>query len=105
MRAGALDRRAQLQRPTLAQDSFGQPVETWTDVATVWAQKVPVRGAERFTDAQLDAQLEATFRIRHRSDVAPLWRLTCEGTAYDVTAVLELGRREGLELLTKLHRP
>ena len=38
------------------------------------------------------------FRLRHRSDVAPRWRLVSEGSTWDITGVTQLGRRDGIEL-------
>lgn len=37
MRAGALNRRVTIQKRVQGQDDWGQPIDTWQDVATVWA--------------------------------------------------------------------
>ena len=46
LRAGQLNRRITLQRPSSAQDSFGAVQSTWIDVATVWADIQPLSGRE-----------------------------------------------------------
>jgi len=39
--AAALNRRVQIQTETSTQDSYGQPVMTWTTVYTCWAEIAP----------------------------------------------------------------
>lgn len=98
MRSGRLDRRLTLQRKTATENDYGEPVETWTTIATVWAEKIPVRGAERYAAMQTVAEVDTRFKIRYRTDVSPLDRVVCAGITYDVKGVLEIGRREGWEI-------
>lgn len=100
--AGTLDRRVTLQAVTETQDSFGQPIKTWSDTATVWANKRPLRGDERVANQQLKAVVDTIWRIRHRTDVTPKSRLLEGSRVHDIQAVLELGRSEGLELYTQV---
>lgn len=46
LRAGALGQRIRLQQRSVAQDPTGGQLATWTDVATVWAEVVPLSGRE-----------------------------------------------------------
>ena len=101
MRAGRLDRRLTLQRRTLIENDYGEGVETWNDLATVWAEKIPVRGSERYAAMQTVAEVEERFKIRYRTGLTPLDRVICDGITYDVQGVLEIGRREGWEILAK----
>jgi len=99
VRSGRLDRRLTLQRRTLIENDYGEPVETWTDLATVWAHKIEVRGAERYAASQDIATVDIKYQIRYRRGLTPVDRFTDEaGKVFDVIAVLEIGRREGLEL-------
>jgi SPP1 family predicted phage head-tail adaptor len=68
--------------------------------ATVWAERLELRGDERWSAQQVVASLSAKYRIRYRDDVGPLDVLIdADGREYDISAALELGRKEGLELL------
>lgn len=99
MRAGRLDRRLILQRKTLIENDFGEPTATWTTIATVWAEKREVRGAERYAASQSVAQIDIKYRIRYRRGLTPLDAFVDEdGRVFDIAAVLEIGRREGLEI-------
>jgi SPP1 family predicted phage head-tail adaptor len=98
MRAGNRDRLITIQGKTATADSFGEPIEAWVDVDTVWAEKKDLRGTELFAARQEVASVDTRFRILYRTDVTALNRILYEGIYYDIAAVLEIGRREGLEI-------
>jgi SPP1 family predicted phage head-tail adaptor len=95
MSAGKLDRRITIQRKSVTQSASGEPVETWGNLATRWAQVLPLRGDERFSNPQLAAKGFLTFRIRWGdlvADVGPLDRILYAGRTYDITAARDVGR-------------
>lgn len=111
MRAGQLDRMITLQRKTETYSPSGAPIEAWSDIAyRRHAKYRPVRGDERF-GAQYVAKEQVEFTIRYSPDVAdisPLDRIVYparqdtnppENTIFDIMAVHELGRREGLRIM------
>lgn len=100
MQIGKLDRRVTLLARTITRDGYGDATEEFTFLDEVWAQVIFNRGAERFRDGQVQrqAQVEVTFRIRWREDLTREMRVEWDGTAYDVTNVMEIGRRVGADL-------
>jgi SPP1 family predicted phage head-tail adaptor len=67
-----------------------------------WAERLELRGDERWGAAQVQANITCKYKIRYRDDVGPLDILVdADDREYNIHAVLELGRREGLELLVK----
>ena len=103
MRAGRLDRRITIQGKTLTHDEFGEEVETWGDLMTVWAQLQSDRGDERFAHQQLLGTAASTFVIRRRPDLVLTveHRINYNGRTWDITDVRELGRNQGLEIDAK----
>lgn len=102
MRAGTLDRRVTLQSRTLAAaNARGEKIPSWSDLATVWAQKRDLSGRELYAASQLHAEASVAFRIRYRSGLTTVNRLVYDGLNYDVLHLSEIGRREGYELLCK----
>jgi SPP1 family predicted phage head-tail adaptor len=99
--AGQLRRRVSLQRPTTAQDSYGEPVTTWVTAATVWASAEPLDGRELFAAQAVHAKLTRRFVVRYREDVDNTWRVLYGGRAYHlVQDPIDVGdRRAYLELL------
>ena len=101
MQAGKLDRRITLQRASTTKNGFNEDVEAWGDIATVWASATPVSDAERVRAQQVGAVISMRFQIRFSTavaDLSPTDRLTYNGKTYNITAVKELGRRQGLEI-------
>jgi head-tail adaptor len=115
MRAGQLDRRVTLQRKQSTRSPSGQVVETWESLGTRFAHVEPVSGEERFSAPQYAAREQVEFHVRWSlvtASLTPLDRivypavegspepLPTEAAIYDVMAVHEIGRREGLRIMT-----
>lgn len=97
-----MDRRITIQVATTTQNSYGEEIETWSDLSTVWAQFLPGGGSERFTAQQVYAETQARFRIRWRGGITPLNRIQFDGKNWDILAVDEYGGRGvGLEIKVK----
>lgn len=109
LRAGDLDRRIDIIAATESRSSSGALIQDWEHprlVATVWAQRRDLRGAERFEEAKFDATVATRFRIRHRTDITPEHRVRERGVVYDIQSVTEaweLGRGVATDLLTVKH--
>ena len=99
--AGRFNRRIDLQRATTAQDETGQPVETWSTLASVWASWRRASARETLAAAEVAAAVTDVFETRWYSGVAdlnPKDRLVYAGRTYDIVEVAEIGRREGLRI-------
>ena len=114
MRAGRLDRMITIQRKTETQSDSGFPVEEWSNlVARRPASMSPVKGDERYGGEQYVAEEQTEFRVRYSSNIAALTpqdriiepALQADSPSaetrrvYDVLAVHEIGRREGLRII------
>ncbi len=93
--------RITLQRVTRGTDPAGGVTEDWPPVATVWAQVKQLSATERAARPATAAEETRVFRVRADSRLAPSpgrWRVAWMGRAYDLSAVVEVGRGEGWEL-------
>lgn len=93
-----MDRRITIKGKSIAENSFGECIETWTDLATVWAEVREIRGGERYAAMQTQASVDRIFRIRYRAGITPENIIYYDGKDYDIGGILEIGRREGLEI-------
>ena len=67
---------------------------------TVWAERLELRGAERWSAQQVVATLTVKYRIRYRDDITAQCMLVDDaGREYDLQPPIELGRRDGIELI------
>jgi SPP1 family predicted phage head-tail adaptor len=101
MMSGRLDRRITIQMPAATRDEEGGKVDNFTTVATVWAQKIDIKGQEIVEGGQFVPRAEIKFRIRYRDDFDESARIVFESTNYDIVQIAEIGRREGREILAK----
>ncbi len=113
MRAGRLDRRIDIQRGTPTASASGEPQFAWINIVSrLPASIAPVQGSERLETPQITASEQVEFRIRYSmevSDLSPKDRIIYPAvngsedipnrSIYDVAAVNEIGRREGLRII------
>ena len=67
---------------------------------TVWAERLELRGAERWSAQQVVATLTVKYRIRYRDDITAQCMLVDDaGREYDLQPPIELGRKDGIELV------
>lgn len=94
MRNGSRNKLITLQhRSVAAADANGTKRQSFTDYATVWAEKIDAGGREFFNAGQEQAEIATRFKIRYRSDVLITDRISFEGLNYNVTHIQEIGRK------------
>jgi len=84
---------------TAGVDAMGGPTETASTLATVWASKRDLSGKEWFAAQQINTEITTVFTIRYRSDVTLKHSILYGSTTYNIHAIKELGREEGLEIM------
>lgn len=98
MRAGKLTKTLTIERATTTVDAYGTPAESWATIAVVRGQLIQSSTEEFMRNFGASSEIAAVFRIRYRDGIKVADRITCDGIAYDLKEVKELGRREGLDL-------
>ena len=101
MRAGMLRHSVTLQRFQQGQDAYGGPVETWEDVATVWASLEAMSGREFFASQQAQSEVTQRIRIRYRADVTADMRVIHNGKVFNIVAPLPDNRGRELVLMCR----
>lgn len=98
IRAGKLDRQITIERDTETVAASGAVSSVWAPVATIRAELVQ-RSADEFLTGFGEAEAGgAVFRIRYLAGITTADRVICDGVAYDIDEIAELGRRRALEL-------
>lgn len=100
MQAGRLDRTITLQRKSETVADSGAVVSAWANLATVRAELIEAAADEAATGYGEAETATRRFRIRWLPSVEITTddRLTYAGAAYNIRAVVEIGRRRALEL-------
>lgn len=72
MRAGEMTHRILLQRATETQDTFGDPVRTWSEIGQVWAKVDYGSGGETDQGDRQFAEVPVALEVRRSSDTMAL---------------------------------
>lgn len=105
--AGDLDRRITIQRATSSSNEFNEPIQVWSDVATVWAKRRDASDSQKIeflAAGQVGAFRLSRFTIRNTRvtrSVTPSDRLVHEGKTWEIKGVKETtedNRRQFLEI-------
>lgn len=100
MQAGRLNRRCVIQEKGPGEDELGQPLpDDWVPLATVWADIRHKSGLEAIKAGAPVSTVQASIRIRYRSDVTAGMRVVHNLVPYDIKAVMEdVAGREFVDL-------
>ncbi|MDR2173657.1 MAG: phage head closure protein [Burkholderiales bacterium] len=81
-------------------DKFGQPVVTWEDVVTVWANIRYLNGKEFLTAGTEVSAATVSVRIRYRTDITADMRVLIGDAILNIKAVLpDEAKREHVDLV------
>lgn len=101
MNPGTLNSRITIKERAAGQDAIGQPVETWVDIATVWASILHQKGIEAIKSGANTSIVHASLRIRYRVGVTAAMRAHHGATVYQIKAVLPHGK-EHIDLVCEV---
>jgi SPP1 family predicted phage head-tail adaptor len=99
---GQLRTRVRIEQRLAGTDSWGQRVDTWTELATCWSDFRHTSGIESARAGTEVSAARASVRIRWREGISAAMRLVhlSTGAVYNIQAVLpDLARREHVDLV------
>ena len=101
MKIGHLYHRVELQKPMVIPEDSGGYHEQWETEATVWAERLDLRGREYFAAQSEQETRDIIYRIRWRSDIERNWRIVEDGRAAEIISIADVGRHEALEIIAR----
>ena len=102
MSAGKLNQRVTLSGLSAGTDALGQPLQTWVDVTTTWADVRFVSGIETIKAGREISTSRASVRIRRRGNVSRQMRVRIGGVEYEIVDVVPSGDRAWLTLICEV---
>lgn len=98
---GRLDSLITPRYPMVTRGTAGGAVQSWVTATASWAQWLPTTGREFIAANSRQAEVTGILRVRYRTDLAPTWRVMLDGALFDVLGLIEVGRRNFLDILVK----
>lgn len=93
--ASRLRHRITLQEPSETNDGLGGTTRSWSDVATVWAEIIPLRqGSERMFAIQQQMQVTHRVIMRYREGITADMRISYAGRAFNIRSVSDVQERK-----------
>lgn len=100
MSPGTLNCRITIQQLSAGQDALGQPVQTWSDVATVWANIKHTSGIEQIKAGAEMSTVKVSIQIRYKTGLNAGMRVAHGADNYNIVAVLhDIGGKEYTNLV------
>lgn len=101
MRAGKLDRAIIFERVATEIDEAGTPVETWSRLAIRRAEIIRDGATETVEGSGAVSSTVVKFRTRYTPGLTLADRIGFDGRVFDITEIVEIGRRRSLEISAK----
>lgn len=102
MKAGKLDRRIVIQNQSDTIGTDGFRTTTWSTFLTVWSNVLHTTGKEKTENSDRSNERNVNFKVRYNSTITTQMRVVWNGGVYAVLDIKELGRKDGLLLITVL---
>jgi SPP1 family predicted phage head-tail adaptor len=99
MKIGELDRRIQLWSVSTSQDAFGQPIESQTKDAEVWAKRFDRTTGEVVVADRVVSVVRTEFTIRHRATLNETFVVKADGVEFRIDGILTIGRNRFQKLM------
>ena len=97
MNPNKLDSRISIEALSGTLDTNGQRTDVWTTrYASIPANVAPSGGREFLRASRVFETASAVFMIRYRTGITQQQRVLHEGKRYNILAIDQLGRRDGL---------
>jgi SPP1 family predicted phage head-tail adaptor len=97
MRISKLQQRITVQRRSSTLDAYGQEINSWSNIATVWAEVKPISGKEKLRSESMVVESQLTHRVTVRfsevflpSSQADAWRILFGTRILNITASMNV---------------
>lgn len=79
-----------IQKRDVAQNSYGESMETWVDVIKTRAGIFPMTGSEKFAGDQFNSEITHKIHFRYVKNITPDCRILFQGRVFNITSIVNL---------------
>lgn len=92
--AGDLRERIVIEQVATTRDAVGGQVETWSNLATLWARVQPTSASERFYRQATNAAAGWKISIRYRTDITTKMRIVWGSRRFEIRGVQNIDEQK-----------
>ena len=96
MDIGKLRHRIIFQQLSNSKNEYGEPVEEWLDIKTVWAEIKPVGGKQFFAAKQINAEISHNIYIRYRNSLSSSMRIKFKERIFEILYIMNVNESNTL---------
>lgn len=101
---GRMRHRVTIQSQSTAQDGHGQPVDTWTDVQSVWASIRPISSKEYYAASGERGEITHEIKIRFGATVSSEDRIVYGTRVFDIMPPFDVDERNRFLVVRAIER-
>lgn len=96
MDIGKLKHRITFQELSNSKNEYGEPIEEWLDIKTVWAEIKPVSGSQFFAAKQINTEISHNVYIRYRKGLSPSMRIKFKERIFEILYIMNVNENNTL---------
>lgn len=81
--------RVTIRKQKITYNAYNEPIITYEDLATVWAEIKPLAGREFWAAQQINAEMTGEIRIRYRSDIKPTMIVKLGSRTFEILSIYD----------------
>lgn len=90
MNPGRLNKKITFQQLCQDKDEYGEIVEEWLDIKTVWAEIAPVSGNQFFAAKQINSEISHNVYVRYCNDLSPSMRIKFRDRIFEILYIMNV---------------
>lgn len=90
MDIGRLKHRITFQELSRRKNEYGELVDEWLDIKTVWAEIKPVSGNQFFAAKQISSEISHNVYIRYRDELNPSMRIKFKERVFEILYLMNV---------------
>lgn len=91
---GPMRHRLEIQTASASPNAYGEPILTWSTVATRWGSIDPLAGRELWQARQVSPDVSHKVTLRYYAGLTPKCRLVFGSRTFEVESVLTIDERK-----------
>lgn len=87
MEAGKLNRKITFQAKSATYGNNGEPIYTWADIYSPWAQVITTGGGEFYAAQKLNESTSCLFKVRYTTQIDVTNRILYNGKTFEILSL------------------
>ena len=87
---GQLNRKITIVDRTTDQNEYGEPIDSFNEIASVWSSVKNLTGQELFTANQAHPESSTKFTIRYRPNIKPQMKINYGSRSFVILSVVNI---------------